>query len=62
MGGLEVHGQYQEHPRHRPRRSPLDLASFDGPLLVVNVASRRCGLTPQYTKLEELAKGYGRAG
>ena len=41
--------------------SPLDLASFDGPLLVVNVASK-CGLTPQYTKLEELAKGYGSRG
>jgi glutathione peroxidase len=41
--------------------SPLDLASFDGPLLVVNVASK-CGLTPQYTKLEELAKSYGSRG
>lgn len=41
--------------------SPLDLASFDGPLLVVNVASK-CGLTPQYTKLEELAKSYGPRG
>jgi glutathione peroxidase len=29
----------------------------DGPVLVVNVASR-CGLTPQYAVLEELARGY----
>lgn len=39
----------------------LDLASFDGPLLVVNVASK-CGLTPQYAKLEELATSYGPRG
>ncbi|MFT4200941.1 glutathione peroxidase [Gordonia sp. (in: high G+C Gram-positive bacteria)] len=41
--------------------SPLDLSSFDGPLLVVNVASK-CGLTPQYEKLEGLAKTYGPRG
>ncbi|GED96787.1 glutathione peroxidase [Gordonia crocea] len=41
--------------------SALDLASFGGPLLVVNVASK-CGLTPQYAKLEELAETYGPRG
>ena len=33
----------------------------DGPVLVVNVASR-CGLTPQYAALEELARTYGERG
>ena len=33
----------------------------DGAALVVNVASK-CGLTPQYTALEQLAKGYGERG
>lgn len=33
----------------------------DGPVLVVNVASR-CGLTPQYAALEELARSYGPRG
>ena len=38
--------------------SPLDLSQFDGKAtLVVNVASR-CGLTPQYTGLEELHERY----
>jgi glutathione peroxidase len=32
-----------------------------GPALVVNVASR-CGLTPQYTQLEELQRDYGPRG
>ncbi len=41
--------------------SALSLAAFDGPLLIVNVASK-CGLTPQYTGLEELAKTYGGKG
>ena len=33
----------------------------DGAAPVVNVASK-CGLTPQYTALEQLAKGYGERG
>jgi Glutathione peroxidase len=38
------------------------LADFgDRTLLVVNVASK-CGLTPQYSKLEELQKQYGDQG
>jgi len=38
------------------------LAEYDGKvLLIVNVASR-CGLAPQYAKLEELQKTYGERG
>ena len=37
------------------------LGEFGGPVLVVNVASK-CGLTPQYAGLEELAKTYGDKG
>jgi glutathione peroxidase len=33
----------------------------DGAALLVNVASK-CGLTPQYTALEQLAKDYGERG
>jgi glutathione peroxidase len=33
----------------------------DGAALVVNVASK-CGLTPQYTALEQLSKDYGQRG
>jgi glutathione peroxidase len=41
---------------------PLDLADFKGKaVLVVNVASK-CGLTPQYTGLENLQKEYGDRG
>ncbi len=41
---------------------PTTLAELaDGAALVVNVASR-CGLTPQYTALEQLAKNYGQRG
>ena len=41
---------------------PLDLAQFRGTAaLVVNVASR-CGMTPQYTALEELHERYSARG
>jgi glutathione peroxidase len=42
--------------------SPLDLSRFEGrEVLVVNVASK-CGLTPQYTGLEELQKRFADKG
>jgi glutathione peroxidase len=41
---------------------PTTLAELaDGAALVVNVASK-CGLTPQYSALEQLAKDYGDRG
>src|SRR6202034_3415314 len=40
----------------------ISLADYnDRAVLVVNVASK-CGLTPQYTALEQLAKDYGGRG
>lgn len=42
--------------------TPLDLTQLEGKAaLVVNVASR-CGLTPQYSGLEELQERFGSAG
>ena len=41
---------------------PTSLAEFDGKvILIVNVASR-CGLAPQYEKLEKLQETYGDRG
>ncbi len=41
---------------------PATLRDYaDGPMLVVNVASR-CGLTPQYEGLQELHERYGPCG
>ena len=41
--------------------SALDLASVEGPMLIVNVASK-CGFTPQYAGLEALHREYGDKG
>jgi glutathione peroxidase len=42
--------------------SPLDLSALEGrEVLVVNVASK-CGLTPQYTGLEQLQKRFAEKG
>ena len=47
---------------HTLQGEPTSLAAYDGQtILAVNVASK-CGLTPQYTGLEELQKTYGPKG
>jgi glutathione peroxidase len=49
-------------PIHTLRGDDSSLAAFDGKaILAVNVASK-CGLTPQYTGLEELQKTYAERG
>ncbi len=52
----------KEIPLNTLKGEPTSLADYDGKaLLVVNVASK-CGLTPQYTGLEEMQKKYGDRG
>ena len=49
-------------PINRLDGTPADLKEYDGKaVLVVNVASK-CGLTPQYTGLENLQKRYADRG
>ena len=52
-----------EHPIGRLDGTPATLGDITGgrPALVVNVASK-CGLTPQYAKLEELHERYSARG
>lgn len=55
------HSNIKSIPVNALDGSPLNLGDLTGPLLVVNVASK-CGLTPQYTALEQLQKTYGPKG
>jgi glutathione peroxidase len=41
--------------------SELDLGTIEGPMLIVNVASK-CGFTPQYEGLEALHRDYAQRG
>src|SRR3978361_554356 len=52
-----------ETPIARLDDTPATLGEITGkgPALLVNVASK-CGLTPQYTALEELQRNYGERG
>ncbi len=51
-----------DHPVHTLSGDPTNLAAYGGKaLLLVNVASQ-CGLTPQYTGLEELHAKYAPRG
>jgi glutathione peroxidase len=51
-----------DHPINALDGSPADLAEYkDKALLIVNVASK-CGLTPQYTGLQELQNKYAGRG
>ncbi len=49
-------------PFRAPDGAEKTLAEYgDGPVLIVNVASK-CGLTPQYEQLEQLQRSYGERG
>lgn len=51
-----------QHPIATLAGEPSSLAEYEGrPVLLVNVASK-CGLTPQYTELEQLQQTYGDRG
>ncbi|MDH3024966.1 glutathione peroxidase [Gordonia alkanivorans] len=54
-------GNIKDIPVNSLDGSDVSLRDFGGPLLIVNVASK-CGLTPQYEGLEQLAKTYGDKG
>jgi glutathione peroxidase len=58
LGGMSIF----EHSVKTLAGEPTSLAPFEGaPTLIVNVASQ-CGLTPQYTGLEQLQQTYGDRG
>jgi glutathione peroxidase len=62
VGGQTLRMTILTEPIHTLRGDDSSLAAFDGKtILAVNVASK-CGLTPQYTGLEELQKTYGDRG
>nr|WP_026919046.1 glutathione peroxidase [Gordonia shandongensis] len=55
------HSSIKDIPVRALDGGDFSLSDLSGPLLIVNVASR-CGLTPQYTQLEQLQKDYGPRG
>jgi glutathione peroxidase len=58
LGAMSIY----EHPINTLSGEPVSLAEHEGEaLLLVNVASQ-CGLTPQYTGLEELQRRYAGQG